>query len=75
MKATAWVMMVMLIGLVACSEESKQQAQQTIDDAADKSKEIIESAKQQVQEAGDAVAEKSQQLYEEGKQKLDEQNQ
>lgn len=75
MKAKAVAMIALLLALGACSEESKQQAQQTFDDATEKSKELIDSATKQVQEAGDAVADKSQQLYEEGKQKLDEQNQ
>jgi F0F1-type ATP synthase membrane subunit b/b' len=74
MKAKVVVMMALLTALGACSEESKQQAQQTIDNAARESKELLESAKQQVQAAGEAVIDKSQQLYEEGKQQLGEQN-
>lgn len=75
MKVKTMVVMALLIALGACSEESRQQAQQAIDQAAEKSKELIETTKQQAQQASDAVAEKSQQLYEEGKQKLSEQNQ
>lgn len=75
MKTKAVLMIALLLALSACSEESKQQAQQTFDEAAEKSKELIDSAKQQVQEAGDAVADKSQQLYEKGKEQLGEQNQ
>ncbi len=75
MKAKTMVMMALILALAACSEESRQQAQQTINEAAEKSKELIESAKQQAQEASDSVAQKSQQLYEEGKEKLSEQNQ
>lgn len=75
MKAKTVIIMALLLALGACSEESKQQAQQSIDEAEKKSTELIDSAKQQVQEAGEAVTEKSQQLYEEGKQKLGEENQ
>lgn len=75
MKAKIMVLAAALLVLGACSEESRQQAQQTLDQATEKSKELIDSAKQQAQEASDAVAEKSQQLYEEGKQKLGEQQQ
>ncbi len=73
MKAKMMVLVALLLALGACSEESRQQAQQTIDQAAEKSKELIESAKHQALEAGDAVAKKSQQLYEEGKEKLGDQ--
>lgn len=68
MKAKVYLVFSLLLLMVACSDESKQQVQETVDSAKKTGNQLYSEAKEKAGEVGAEISKKSKKLYEDAAQ-------
>ncbi|MCP4408470.1 MAG: hypothetical protein GY807_12040 [Gammaproteobacteria bacterium] len=72
MKAKIYLVISLLLLMAACSDETKQQAKETMDSATETGKQVYSEAKEKVDEISAGISDKSKELVGEEQQKSSE---
>ncbi len=72
MKAEIYLVISLLLLMAACSDETKQQAKETMDSATETGKQVYSEAKEKVDEISAGISDKSKELVGEEQQKSSE---